>query len=466
MTNTKKILLLLPDGIGMRNFAYTDFLKIAASQGLDTVFWNDTALDLASMGYSEVRARGGIHRKSQMLKTLRTEFDLRENIRRSGDANYSRYRFPFSYKTVRQAVKSVWMNAWLASHGSNSGSLKVRKQIKSLERSTAYYRECRELLEREKPDLLFCTNQRIARAIAPILAAQDLKIPTATFIFSWDNLPKATMALEPDWYFVWSQHMKAELTQYHDYVSPQQILVTGTPQFEPHFQRDRILPRAVFLAQYNLNPDRKYICFSGDDVTTSPNDPQYLEDAAAAVGQLNRSGHDLGIIFRRCPVDFSDRYDAVLKKFGDIITPLDPKWQKTGDTWNTVFPTNDDLNLQVNTIAHCEMVINLGSSMVFDFVTANKPCAYINYDVPHTAVKGWSVNTIYKFVHFRSMPSKNAVLWINSADDLTGVILEGLEGAPQTVAEANQWFRKINQHPANQASARIVEGMKKIMSNG
>jgi hypothetical protein len=35
-----------------------------------------------------------------------------------------------------------------------------------------------------------------------LLAAQQLGIPTATFIFSWDNLPKATMVVETDYYFV------------------------------------------------------------------------------------------------------------------------------------------------------------------------------------------------------------------------------------------------------------------------
>jgi hypothetical protein len=38
-----------------------------------------------------------------------------------------------------------------------------------------------------------------------LLAAQQLGIPTATFIFSWDNLPKATMVVETD-YYVWSDH--------------------------------------------------------------------------------------------------------------------------------------------------------------------------------------------------------------------------------------------------------------------
>jgi hypothetical protein len=34
-----------------------------------------------------------------------------------------------------------------------------------------------------------------------LLAAQQLGIPTATFIFSWDNLPKATMVVETDYYY-------------------------------------------------------------------------------------------------------------------------------------------------------------------------------------------------------------------------------------------------------------------------
>jgi hypothetical protein len=44
-----------------------------------------------------------------------------------------------------------------------------------------------------------------------------------------------------------------------------------------------------------------------------------------------------------------------------------------GDYWNTVLPTAEDLDLQVNTIAHTEMVINLGSSMVFDYISYDKP---------------------------------------------------------------------------------------------
>jgi hypothetical protein len=51
---------------------------------------------------------------------------------------------------------------------------------------------------------------------------------------------------------------------------------------------------------------------------------------------------------------------------------------KTGEGWNTVF-LRTDLNLQINTIYHTEMVINLGRQWYL-IMWLKKPCAFINYD--------------------------------------------------------------------------------------
>ena len=72
-----------------------------------------------------------------------------------------------------------------------------------------------------------------------------------------------------------------------------------------------MLSRTAFFSKYDLDPVKKYICFTGDDITTSPDDPLYLEDAAQAILELNKGDFHLGLIFRRCPVDFSNRYDSV-----------------------------------------------------------------------------------------------------------------------------------------------------------
>jgi len=109
----------------------------------------------------------------------------------------------------------------------------------------------------------------------------------------------------------------------------------------------------------------------------------------------------------------------VLEQNKDVIKVINPKWKKIEDSWNAILPTHEDLILQVNTIAHTEMVINLGSSMVFDYISFKKPCFYINYDVLNSNNKNWSVDKIYKYVHFTSMPSKDAVIWLNNPDEIS-----------------------------------------------
>ena len=296
------------------------------------------------------------------------------------------------------------------------------------------------------------------------MAAHDLGISTATFIFSWDNLPKATMVVETDYYFVWSNFMKKELLFYYPNIIENQIFITGTPQFEPHFDSSLLMKKESFFNKYNLDLNKKYICFSGDDITTSPYDETYLEDIAKAITLLNKKDFDLGVIFRRCPVDFSNRYDIVLKKYAEIIVPIDPLWKQNGETWNTVMPTTEDLSLQINIIANSEFVINIASSMVFDFVAFNKACMYINYNEKNKSLKDWNSKKVYNFVHFRSMPSKEAVIWLTNKDEIPSKIEKTLHNSKTTIKKAEEWFKIINIENPEQASENIWNSILKILA--
>lgn len=460
--SNKKILILLPDGVGLRNFVFTDFYNKGMAKAMDLVIWNTTPFDLAQIGFEEIKLK---KKQSgfllEILKNARKEIELNCNIRKSKDVVYDSYRFPFSYKTLKSAVKSTITRFVIQLFDSEKGLQRLRSLIRNVERKTNFYMECSELLKGEKPAFVFCTNQRISLAIAPLLAAQDLEIPTATFIFSWDNLPKGTMVVETDYYFVWSSHMKEELLYYYPYIHNDQIIITGTPQFENHFQVENVMDKELFFKQNGLDIEKKYICYSGDDETTSPYDPNYLFDLIKAVRKLNESGNQLGIIFRRCPVDFSNRFDKILEVNKDIVTAILPKWDKAGEGWNTILPTKADSILQLNIVTHTELVVNLGSSMVFDYAAHTKPCAFMNYN-PKISNKNWSVDKIYNYVHFRSMPD-DAVVWFNSPDEIAAKIeLMLSDDAQKIVANAQEWFKKINQYPADQASQRIWEGIAKI----
>jgi hypothetical protein len=459
-----KIFLLLPDGIGLRNFAFTGFPEIGKQSGFEIVFWNQTDYPVKeTLGFEELKiADAKLHPLTTVYSRARKRIELKLWEQQLQDKVYQTYHFPQSYKGLKNAFKSLLVDYLVATKTHPKGLEKVIKRIKKQERQTTKYALCKKQLEAHRPALVFCTNQRPTQAIAPILAAQDLGIPTATFIFSWDNLPKATMVLDTDFYFVWSDYMKIELQGYYPRVKDSQIFVTGTPQFEPHFDDTLIESRAAFCEKHGLDPAKKYICFSGDDVTTSPDDPQYLEDTAKAIRELNESGQNLELIFRPCPVDFSGRYVAVVEQFADIIKPIAPIWKPLGEAWNQVFPSAEDMALLANTAAHCEAVINLGSSMVFDFAAHQKPCAFIHYDVPDKKQPDWSVEKIYQYVHFRSMPSDKAVFWINQPSEIGEIIKQAINHPETTVDEAANWFNVINLHPNEKASERIWEAIKKV----
>ncbi|MEX0996590.1 MAG: UDP-glycosyltransferase [Flavobacteriaceae bacterium] len=456
-----KIVVLLPDGIGLRNFAFSTFVDEGKKRGFDILFWNATAFELNQMGFQDLKLSGNVNPKTDLLKRARKEIELNDFQVKTGNSIFSSYRFPPANKTWKQKVKNRFVQFYRFKYQRNLSGL--RRQMQRKERKTDYYKQCVKTLKAEQPAMVFCTNQRPVNAIAPLTAAQDLGIPTATFIFSWDNLPKATMVVETDYYFVWSEHMKAELLFYYPYIKENQIIISGTPQFEIHFDSSLKQTKNHFCAENNLDANKRYLCFSGDDITTSPHDPYYLEETAKAVRLENNKGGNWSILFRRCPVDFSSRYDNVLSNFKNEIIELSPLWEQVGDQWNTVMPTPEDNRRLVNTVEHSELIINVGSSMVFDGICHGVPTCYINYNPIDEELKK-DIHTIYKYIHFESMPKQPPVFWLDKPEELQRILSTLDTSKKPVVKNAENWFQTINQHPPQKASERIWEGIQKIIN--
>lgn len=461
----KKVFIFLPDGVGLRNFAFTKFRDIGLEKGYEIVYWNNTVFSLKeNLGYDEVKIENTKqHPLTSIFTRARKRIELNIFDKKYNEVVYNTYNFPHSYKGLSNLVKSVAVDL-LVYFGSNATGLSfVRKTIKKLERKNSKYNYCKEQLQKHKPDFIFCTNQRPTQAIAPLLAAQDLGIPTSTFIFSWDNLPKATTLVETDYYFVWSEHMKKEVLMYCQYVDKANVFISGTPQFESHFDHTLVQTKEDFFRAYNLDINKKYICYSGDDIVTSPLDQFYVEDLAISVRELNQQGYNLGIIYRKCPVDFTDRYDGVLESYKDVIISIDPLWRPVGTNWNEIMPTKADFALQANVCEHTEFVANVASSMVFDFVAHNKSCLFFNYEQPQLKAGVRDIGQNYHYIHFRSMPSKNAAVWCDDKTNLTQVVKDIIDGKKSNVAEGKIWFETIVGKEPLLASTKIWEGISQFI---
>ena len=426
MIKNNKIVLLFPDGVGIRNYLYSDVFKGMEKQ-LVLFHAFDAKTEQAVKDITSIENSISIPKYSESLK----EKFLRELIclarlkhnAKTVDNPTILTNWKSNHKGIFKTL--FYKSIELASHlfTSYERILKLEKWYQKAIRNTNFYKEVREILVANAPEKLFCSHQRGVQCAPIFAAAQDLGIETITVIYSWDNLPKARMALQANKYLVWSDYMKQELKLYYPEIKEQQIFVTGTPQFECYHQPENVIPKEVFYERYNLDIHKKIICYSGDDVLTCPDDPKYLDDLADELIK-NNLDNKYQILLRRCPVDISGRFDKIISKYPDLIKQAPPLWNfEPNSSWTTIYPLPEDVKLLVSTAYYSDVVVNLGSTMAFDFGMFDKPCAYINYDQENKVNSNWSVKWIYQLQHFKSMVDKNSVIWINNKNEIIDKVI-------------------------------------------
>lgn len=461
----KKVFIFFPDGVGLRNFAFTNFKQMGEDMGFDIHYWNNTVFSLKdNFGFNEIKIDNHkIHPLTPLYTRAKKHIELNISQKNFKDTVYDTYKFPFSYNGIKNSLKSIFIKMLIGLNSSEKDLVRIRKKINKLERTTTKYNYCKAQLMEHKPALVFCTTQRATQAISALLAAKDLEIPSVTFVYSWDNVPKAMHVVETDYYVVWSNLMKKEILKYYPFIKEEQVFVTGTPQFEPHYDTSLLQSREDFFKQYNLDLTKKYICFSGDDETTSPLDQYYLEDLANVVRSLNSKGENLGIIYRKCPVDYTIRYDAIIESNKDIINVLDPIWEQVGTQWNEILPVKEDFKMLYNVCEHSEFVTNVCSSTIFDFVAHNKSCIYYNYEQPQLKKGIRDIGQNYNYVHFRSMPSNEAAIFCENKNDLENIVRDILKGKLSNVLEGKKWFEIVTGSTPKESSLKIWNTIDKLL---
>ena len=463
MKGKAKYLLVMPNGVGIRNFFCTRFIDLLLASG-DIRVWH--ALPPESI--AEFRHRWGSRVQWSELPTLRD--GLLNRLLRQAKAYgqlYWQRKNGDKIQLKRLRRPSRWKPRLADSAARAIGRLSAGpRRVAFLDRwhqavasRASHMPEFEGFLREVAPDVVFCAHQKALRAVPVMLAARKLEIPNATFIYSWDNLPKARMAVYADQYLVWSAFMRDELLGYYPDVAPQRVKVVGTPQFESYRDESLFETRAAFLEKLNLDPSRPVVCFSGDDVLTSPYDPVYLEDLAqslAAIPVLSRPQ----ILFRRCPVDRSSRYDAVLAKHPEIAVS-NPPWKSYSGDWSEVVPTPADTALLVNVVRHCDVVVNLGSTMAMDFAVYDKPAIYVAYN-PRGASSTWDVNDCYQLPHIRSVHELQPVYWARSPEELGRLVLHAIQNPQEKSAERRAWFHRHVLQPIEGASERFAEALQDL----
>ncbi|WNH11640.1 hypothetical protein [Thalassobellus suaedae] len=378
MQNIKsKLALVITDGVGFRNFILSDFLKFA-NQSFDEVvilsclpkeIYNEhTHLRVIELDVFEERFKTWFFRKAKEIAHLKLHEKGNLGIQDNLKTNDSKLKTPRGY-----ATRFIYK---LTSLFHSEKNIQQFQKLQNLTFSNhKITKEYKSILEKEQFTLLFFTHQRPPYIAPLVYAAQQLKLRTAAFIFSWDNLAsKGRMASNFDYYLVWSDLMKQDLLQFYTSIEQEQIKVVGTPQFVPYAMPNYKIPKVEFIEEFNLNTNLKTICFSCGDISTSKNDELYIEIIATAI--VEKSIEPVNFIVRTSPAEDPIRFQTLVDNFSFIKWNF-PKWKQVRanhqESWSQRIPTIEDIKQLRALLEYSDLNINMLSTMSLDFMLFDKP---------------------------------------------------------------------------------------------
>lgn len=460
------ITLLIPDGVGVRNFVIGDFLRRASQianchvlhsipdhllsgyrDGFDQNLTWERLAPYRETPVSMVLRYALAHAHMQWADTVSMGYNRRKPIIGS-----------WRRQTIQRTARMVGsLNA------SPSGIRLLDGWQTNVVTRLPEVEHYRRMFRRTNPSVVFCSHQRPPEVLPAILAARSLGIPTATFIFSWDNLTsKGRIAAPFDHFLVWSELMRSELLRYYPDVTPDRVHVAGTPQFDPYAASELHWSREEFFARVGADPARPLICYSGGDTGTAPEDHLHVRVLMEQIRD-GKIKHNPQVLLRPAPVDDGVRYDEVRRDFPELIYAA-PFWiHAEPGNWASVIPSPDDVQFLANLTRHADLNVNLASTMTLDFAIHDRPVVNIAFDVADPPPHGkplWEY--YYRFDHYRPIVEIGAARFARSRDELAEHINTYLEN-PAFDRDARKRLVELEVAlPIGQASQQIVETLRQI----
>ncbi len=282
--------------------------------------------------------------------------------------------------------------------------------------------EYRELLQRLRPALVFNGSHVHSQVALPAVhAARDLGLPTATFVFSWDNLTsQGRIFPQYDYYLVWNEVLRRDLLRIYPRIDPGRVLVSGTSQFDFHFRRQFAWSREEYCAKIGADPARPIVLYSTGMANHIAGEPWLI----ARTADLLREMTDLGspqLVVRVLPKGPQEVFDQLRAERRDILFP-EVCWERQ---WLT--PTLGDAYLLSNMLRHANVGINVASTITLELCMFDKPAINPCFLPPGVDPRvSFDFTRYYEFEHYRPIVASGAVELARSPEDLGMMIRRAL----------------------------------------
>ena len=462
----KKLGIVITDGVGFRNFIMSDFIAESIDQ-FDSV----TVYSGLPISAYEAVSQSGITIKELdvyveskpvwFFRKWKELAHLQKNQSFYGMKDNLETGYPKNNSPRALLVKLIYFFTGLI-HTDSSILLAERLQFLffSKNKITQSYLK---LLKEDQPTHLFFTHQR-PPFLAPFLyAAQQLKIPTSTFIFSWDNLAsKGRMLGAFDYFLVWSNLMQSELLYFYPMVEKEKVKVVGTPQFEPYVMPKYKSTAEEFYTKFGLDANLKTICYSCADVSIGQNDPIVIRAIANAI-RNNAIKTKVQLLVRTSPAEDDSRFRTIREEFPEIIWNV-PKWILTrenhAESWSQRVPSDEDIKDLRSLLEYVDLNINMCSTMSLDFMLFEKPVITTVFGNPENGL--YNDQRFLNFGHFKKVVDSQSVAIAKNEIELINHINQALSNPKQRTAERKAMIDLQVSEPLEGTSTRIATTLSQL----
>ncbi len=333
-----------------------------------------------------------------------------------------------------------------------------------------------ELLRGLSPSLLFNgSHSHSAMAIDAVHAARSLGIPTATFLFSWDNLTSQGRIIpEYDFYLVWNESIREQLLALYPATEPENVFVTGTPQFDFHFRPENHWTRREFCERVGADPARPIVVYTTGTPGLMPGEPAIVEGLARILRTMTSFGPPQ-LLVRVYAKDTTGRFEEFRRRNPDVLMPQvhwNPRW---------FTPEPEDAAMLTNTLRHAAAGVNVASTISLELCMFDKPVINIGYNPPGAgkgarkgARKGAGKGTgtvpvdflgFYDYEHYRPVTASGAVDVVTSEEKLEKSLLSALT-RPERQSEARKKLtqRFFGEHLDGRSASRVAACLLHIAS--
>lgn len=279
-------------------------------------------------------------------------------------------------------------------------------------------------------------------------AAADLAgIRTCGFIQSWDKLTtKYPIHGEYDRYLVWSEAMKTELLRLYPWVRPEQVVPTGSPQFDYYYNPDYLLTRSELCHRLSLDPHRPILTYTTVSVGYSSGEERVLELLIQALLRL-RGRAMPNVVIRPRPNPLTpnqDRFRSLERLAPGRVRVMNAGWSIRNsydgvNSWG--IPDEEDMVRYTSLMRHTDVGLAISSTTVLEWLLCDRPVVNICFNPDEPAEPDPASRWMVGFTHYRAIREGPGVAFTEGLMPALRAITRYLDN-PSLHAEGRQVMRQ------------------------